>query len=58
MRIAEACDLKIEDVNLETGILRVISKGDKQGEVVISDRLKVALLFEGDPGRKLGGYSY
>jgi site-specific recombinase XerD len=43
MRIAEACNLKIGDINLGTGILRVIGKGDKQREIVISDRLGVAL---------------
>ena len=43
LRIQEACNVKIPDINLEEGILKVRGKGDKERIAVLSDRLMVAI---------------
>jgi integrase/recombinase XerD len=39
LRVSELSTLRLEDVNLDAGVLRVIGKGDKQREGVIIPRL-------------------
>ena len=43
LRIQEACSLKVEDINLEDGTLRITGKGDKQRMGILSDRLISAI---------------
>ena len=43
LRIQEACSLKVEDVNLEEGVLKVKGKGQKERIAILSDRLKSAI---------------
>ena len=43
LRIQEACNVKVPDINLDEGILKVRGKGDKERIAVLSDRLIKAL---------------
>ena len=43
LRIHEACNLKVEDINLEDGTLRINGKGEKQRMGIFSDRLLSAI---------------
>ena len=43
LRIQEACNVKVPDINLDEGILKVRGKGDKERIAVLSDRLMVAI---------------
>ena len=43
LRIQEACSLKVQDINLEDGTLKITGKGDKQRMGILSDRLISAL---------------
>ncbi len=43
LRIGEACSLKVEDINLDDGTLKVNGKGEKQRMAILSDRLLTAL---------------
>jgi site-specific recombinase XerD len=38
LRVSELCRLRKEDINLEDGIARILGKGGKEREVVLSDR--------------------
>jgi site-specific recombinase XerD len=38
LRINELCSIKKSDINLEEGILKVIGKGGKEREIILSDR--------------------
>jgi site-specific recombinase XerD len=43
LRINELCTLEMENVNLSEGILRVLGKGSKEREVILSDRVSRAI---------------
>lgn len=43
LRISELCSLQMKDVNLKEGILRILGKGGKEREVVLSDRVRRAI---------------
>ncbi len=43
LRVAELCSLKLEDVDLDVGRLRVVGKGDKERELPIVPRLAAIL---------------
>ena len=43
LRIQEACSLKVQDINLEDGTLRINGKGEKQRMGILSDRLLSAI---------------
>jgi site-specific recombinase XerD len=43
LRIQEACNVKVPDINLDEGILKVRGKGDKERIAVLSDRLIKAI---------------
>lgn len=43
LRIGELCGLQMKDLNLSEGILRVLGKGSKEREVVLSDRVREAI---------------
>ncbi len=43
VRIGELCGLELKNIDLEQGLARVIGKGDKEREVILSDRLQVAI---------------
>jgi site-specific recombinase XerD len=43
LRIGEACSLRVENINLEEGTLKVCGKGEKERISVLSDRLMIAL---------------
>jgi site-specific recombinase XerD len=43
LRIQEACNVKVPDIDLNEGILKVRGKGDKERIAVLSDRLIAAL---------------
>jgi site-specific recombinase XerD len=43
LRIGEACGLKVEDLNLDDGTLKVNGKGDKERMAILSDRLIIGL---------------
>jgi integrase/recombinase XerD len=43
LRIFEACNLKVEDINFEDGTLKVNGKGEKERMAILSDRLLSAL---------------
>jgi integrase/recombinase XerD len=43
LRIQEACNVKVPDIDLNEGILKVRGKGDKERIAVLSDRLIVAI---------------
>ena len=43
LRIQEACNVKVPDINLDEGILKVRGKGDKERIAVLSDRLLSAI---------------
>jgi len=64
VRISELCKIRKSDINFEEGILRVIGKGSREREVVLSNRCLEAvrkcpgngsnLLFLNQQGRALG----
>jgi integrase/recombinase XerD len=43
VRISELCHLETNNINLGEGIIKVLGKGNKEREVVISDRLGIAI---------------
>lgn len=43
LRIAEACGIEIENIDLESGVLRVFGKGSKERVAILSDRLIEAI---------------
>ena len=43
LRISELCNLQMKDINLGEGVLRVLGKGSKEREVILSDRVQAAL---------------
>ena len=43
LRISELCNLELKNINLDEGIFKVLGKGNKEREVVISDRLGIAI---------------
>ena len=43
VRIGELCGLQLNNMDLNEGICRVIGKGDKEREIVLSDRLRDAI---------------
>lgn len=43
LRIGEACSLRVQDINLEDGTLKVRGKGDKERIGILSDRLILAI---------------
>jgi site-specific recombinase XerD len=42
LRVGEACQIEIKNLDLDNGILRVTGKGSKEREVILSDRLITA----------------
>src|SRR4030043_1755276 len=43
LRVSELVNIKMQDLNLSEGILRVMGKGGKEREVILSDRLLKAI---------------
>ncbi len=43
LRIHEACNIRVEDINLQDGTLKVNGKGEKERIAILSNRLIVAL---------------
>jgi integrase/recombinase XerD len=43
LRVAELCSIEIKDFDLKHGVLRVMGKGSKEREVILSDRVIKAL---------------
>jgi len=43
VRVSELCNIRIEDIDFNQGVLRVMGKGNKEAEVVLSPRLMAAM---------------
>lgn len=52
-RVSEVANMRLEDVDLETGVAKVIGKGDKERIVFLNDRVQI-YLEEYVAGRKEG----